>query len=258
MKSEEMKNTTALATVRKQNVVDLDGFSDFTNECEGDSDDVNMSSRVIQGTKLKFIDPRWLIDGQDVTGKQLTLIGVRNVVNKWSHDNKPLVTEILQPGQRFPDFKKLNDEAPRSEWRTSFGKETGPWSGQHCLYFIDDNYNPYTWASPITMTGSSIAVGEIVDHVNRVRKFREPDVYVVVELSHCFFKTGYGAKERPHLPAKALVKLKSNRMGALPAPDATVLTDSSTASPPQQGAPADAQTVEPITLAEEMNDKIKY
>jgi hypothetical protein len=38
MKSEEMKNTTALATVRKQNVVDLDGFSDFTNECEGDSD----------------------------------------------------------------------------------------------------------------------------------------------------------------------------------------------------------------------------
>jgi hypothetical protein len=142
MKIEEMKNTTALATVRKQNVVDLDGFSGFTNECEGDGDDVNMSSRVIQGIKLKFIDPRWLIDDQDVTGKQLTLIGVRNVVNKWSQDNRPLVTEILQPGQKFPDFKKLNDEAPRTEWRTSFGKETGPWSGQHCLYFIDDNYNP--------------------------------------------------------------------------------------------------------------------
>jgi hypothetical protein len=248
MSNEEMKSATALTSVRK-NIVDLDGFNGFTNECEGDGDDVNMSSRVIQGTKLKFIDPRWLIDDQDVTGKQLTLIGVRNVVNKWSQDNRPLVTEILQPGQKFPDFKKLNDEAPRSEWRTSFGKETGPWSGQHCLYFIDDNYNPYTWASPITTIGSSIAVGEIVDHVNRVRKFREPDVYVVVELSHCLFKTGYGDRERPHLPAKALVKLKSNRV-ALPTPDTPVLT--------QQGAPADAQTVEPITLTEETNDWIKY
>jgi hypothetical protein len=54
---------------------------------------------------------------------------------------------------------------------------------------------------------------------------------------------------RPHLPAMALVKLKSNRV-ALPTPDTPVLT--------QQGAPADAQTVEPITLAEETNDWIKY
>jgi hypothetical protein len=249
MSNEEMESATALTSVRK-NIVDLDGFSDFTDEREGDDDDINMSSRVIQGAKLKYLDPRWLIDDQDVTGKRLTLIGVRNVVNKWSKDNKALVTEILPPGQKFPNFKKLNDEAPRSEWRLSFGKETGPWSGQHCLYFIDDNYSPYTWPSPITTIGSSIAVGEIVDHVNRVRKFRDPDVYVVVELSHCLFKTGYGDRERPHLPVKDLVKLKSNRV-ALPTPDTqTVLT--------QQGAPADAQTVEPITLTEEMNDEIKY
>jgi hypothetical protein len=249
MSNEEMESATALTSVRK-NIVDLDGFSDFTDEREGDDDDINMSSRVIQGAKLKYLDPRWLIDDQDVTGKRLTLIGVRNVVNKWSKDNKALVTEILPPGQKFPNFKKLNDEAPRSEWRLSFGKETGPWSGQHCLYFIDDNYSPYTWPSPITTIGSSIAVGEIVDHVNRVRKFRDPDVYVVVELSHCLFKTGYGDRERPHLPVKDLVKLKSNRV-AMPTPDTqTVLT--------QQGAPADAQTVEPITLTEEMNDEIKY
>jgi hypothetical protein len=249
MSNEEMKSATALTSVRK-NIVDLDGFCDFTDEREGDDDDINMSSRVIQGAKLKYLDPRWLIDDQDVTGKRLTLIGVRNVVNKWSKDNKALVTEILPPGQKFPNLKKLNDEAPRSEWRLSFGKETGPWSGQHCLYFIDDNYSPYTWPSPITTIGSSIAVGEIVDHVNRVRKFRDPDVYVVVELSHCLFKTGYGDRERPHLPVKDLVKLKSNRV-ALPTPDTqSVLT--------QQGAPADAQTVEPITLTEEMNDEIKY
>jgi hypothetical protein len=253
MKNEEMENATALTPVRKQNIVDLDEFNDFTNESEGDGDDVNLSSRVIQSAKLKYIDPRWLIDDQDVTGMKLTLIGVRNVVNKWSKDNKPLAPpEILQPGQKFPDFKKRNAEAPRSEWRMSFGKEVGPWSGQHCLYFIDDNYNRFTWASPTTTIGSAIAVEEIVNHVNTVRKFRGSNVYPVVELSHCLFKTGYGDRERPHLPVKGLVTLGSDRAGTLPAPD-----ESSTPAL-AAGAPADAQTVEPITLAEEINDEIKY
>jgi hypothetical protein len=185
MNTEDMKSTTALSTVRKD-IVDLDGFRNFTNEAEGDSGDVNASSRVIQGARLKFLDPRWLIDDQDVTGKQLTLIGVRNVVNKWSQDNRPLITEILAPGQKFPDLKKLNEECPRSEWRMSFGKATGPWSGQHCLYFVDNNLNRYTWPSPIGTVGSAIAVEEIVRHVNTARKFRGPNVYAVVELSHTY------------------------------------------------------------------------
>jgi hypothetical protein len=252
MKDEETKNTTALTPARQRSVVDLDGFNSFTSEVEG-SDDVNTSSRVIQGTKLKYIDPRWLIDERDVTGMRLTLIGVRNVVNKWGPDNKPLIPpEILPPGQKFPDFKKLNNGCPRSEWRVSFGKEVGPWSGQHCLYFVDSNYATYTWASPITTIGSSICVGEIVDHVNRVRKFRDPNVYVEVELSHCFFPTGYGDRERPHLLVKGLVKLASNRMAPLPTSDAPGLADE------RQGAPADAQSVEPVTLAEELSDTVKY
>jgi hypothetical protein len=248
MKSEEMKSANALTSVRK-NVVDLDGFSDFTNESEGDSDDVNASSRVIQGTKLKYLDPRWLVDGQDVTGMLLTLIGWRGVVNKWGLDNRPLVTEILSPGQKFPDFRKLNAETPRSEWRVVFGKETGPWSGQHCLYFIDEHFNRFTWPSPTSTIGSSIAVEEIVNHVKTARKFRGSNVFAVVELSHCFFKTGYGDRERPHLPVKNLVTLGDDRVGALPVPDIPALTG---------GVPADAQTVKPVTLAEEMNDAVKY
>src|SRR4051794_2640421 len=108
---------TALTPVKNQNIVDLDGFNDFTNEVEGAEDErVNTSARVIQGTKLKFIDPRWLIDGRDVTGMLLTIIGVRNVVNKWSPDNRPLVTNILPPGVKFPDFKVLNAKEPQSAW----------------------------------------------------------------------------------------------------------------------------------------------
>src|SRR5262245_10474472 len=248
MSNKETKNATALTTVRKD-VVDLNGFSDFTNESEGGSDDVNTAPGVIQGTRIKFIDPRWLIDGQDVTGMLLTIIGVRNVVTEWGQNNKPITTNILPPGQKFPDFKKLNEKEPQSKWRMAFGQLRGPWEGQHCLYMIDDNYNRYTWASPITTIGSAIAVDEIVRHINTVRKFRGPDAFVVAELSHTHFPNRYKAdRERPFFVGKRVVTLNFDRAGDLPAADTPLpmLSDDPVASSRQQGAPADAQTVEPI------------
>src|SRR5262249_1068570 len=193
-------------TTRKT-AADLDGFSDFTDETEG-STDLNVSGRVIQGEKLKFIDPRWLMSEKDVTGMRLTAIGVVNVVNKWGEDNLPLETQILAAGERFPDFEKLNNKCPRSEWRVAFGKEIGPWSGQHCLYLIDENLNRYTWPSPTATIGSAIAVRELVDQIKLVRKFRQSEnIYPVVELSHVDFKTGYGLRQRPHLAIQQWVTL---------------------------------------------------
>jgi hypothetical protein len=238
---------TAL-TMQKQNVVELDGFNDFTTESEGD-DAINTSSRVIQGTKLKYLDPRWLIEERDVTGMLLTAIGVVNVANKWDDNNKPLITRILAPGEKFPDFDKLNAECPRSEWRTAFGKEVGPWSGQHCLYLIDENLNRYTWPSPTTTIGSAIAVRELVDQIKLARKFRGENVYPVIELNHTYFRTGYGDRERPHLPVQRWVTLGPDRAGALPTPDTPVLS---------AGAPADARTVAPPSTQEVLNDKILY
>jgi hypothetical protein len=84
-------------TTTKKTVLELDGFNAFTNEIEGD-DNVNTGSSIIQGTKLKFLDPHWLIEGQTVTGMLLTAINVRNVVTKWSHDNKPLETQNSRAG----------------------------------------------------------------------------------------------------------------------------------------------------------------
>jgi hypothetical protein len=245
---------TALMPARNQNVVDLDGFNDFTNEVVGAGDEhVNTSAPVIQGTKLKFIDPRWLIDGRDVTGMLLTVIGVRNVVNKWSPDNKPLVTNILPAGEKFPNFEALNAKEPQSAWRMAFGQLKGPWEGQHCLYLIDEHFGRYTWPSPISTIGSSIAVEEIVGHIKKIRKFRGLNVFVVVELGHVHFRNQYKAdRERPFLKVIRTVELGANRPEELPAPDKPL------PELMQQGAPADAKTVEPVTLAEEMGDKCPY
>src|SRR5262249_3880459 len=159
--------------VQKASVVDLDGFSNYTDEVEG-QDDTRAPGQVIQGTKLKFISPRWLEHPTelDVSGKLLTAIGLVKVANKWDLDNNiPVVTRILAPSEKFPDFERLNGETDKSEWREKFGKMVGPWAGQHCLYFVDANLNRFCWPSPTSTIGSAICVRELVDQIKLVRKF---------------------------------------------------------------------------------------
>jgi len=236
-------------------IVELDGFNDFTNEIEG-ADDNNMSGGIIQGTKIKFLDPRWVIDKteKDITGKLLTAIAVVNVVNKWGHDGELLEKRILAPGEKFPDFEKLNAKCP-SEWRENFGKMVGPWSGQHVVYFVDELLNRYTWASPITTVGSAICVSELARQIQLVRKFRGSNVYPVVELGRTDFPTSYGLRQRPYLlNIKDWIKLGADQPGALPASDSTP----EIAPTAPGGAPAGAQSVSEPTAKEVTDDEIKY
>jgi hypothetical protein len=61
---------------------------------------------------------------------------------------------------------------------------------------------------------------------------------------------------------KSLVTLGDDRVDPLPAPDTLQLSGSTAVDvrtgTKTSGIPADAKTVERITLAEEMNDQLKY
>jgi hypothetical protein len=249
---DEVKNEKLPTTTKP--VIELDGFSNYTNEVEGD-EDLNVSGRVIQGAKIKFLDPRWLDNnGTDITGKLLTAIEVVNVVTKWGHNNKPIDTRILVPGEKFPNFAELNAKCDKSEWRERFGKMVGPWSGQHVLYLIDEHVNRYTWPSPLTTIGSAICVREFTDQVKLVRRLKGLNLYAVTELSQVDYPTGYGLKQRPYLlRIKKWVKLGPDQT-ALPAPE----SNPEIAPPASGGAPAGAESVAPPTVAEEFNDKIPF
>jgi hypothetical protein len=238
--------------MKKPSIVELDGFADHTDETEGDGETLDTSSRAIIGDRLKFVDPRWTLGGADVTGMLATLVGTRNVVTKWGPDRKPLITQILAPGEKWPNFKAFNDECPRSEWRDEFGTMKGPWSGQHCLYFIDENGRRLTWPSPITTIGSCIAVNDIIKDVQVARKFRGQDVFAVVKLDHTNYSTKVGMKQRPKLVIVRLVAFGSSGASTLPEPDARPAIDAA------RGAPADAQPVAPLTASEEIGDVVPY
>jgi hypothetical protein len=247
--------------VMRRTVVELDGFNDFTNEIEGEED--RTSSRVIQGTKIGFDDPRWLDNntGKDITGKPLTAVGVLNVINKWSHDNMPLETRILAPGEKFPNFDKLNAECDQSEWRERFGKMTGPWAGQHVVYFIDDHYNKYSWPSPILTIGSAICVRELAEQIKMVRAVKGKNVCPVTKLGHIDFKTSYGLRQRPFLlDIVDWVILGSDQSDPLPAPDTKPPAIDVTPTPATegQGAPPDAQSVGKPTAKEVTRDEIPW
>ena len=264
MRKDEMMKTTSLTTTRSS-VVELDGFDDFTNEVEGVEE--RMSSKVIEGTKIKFIDPRWLNakTGQDITGKHLTVVGVRNVINKWGPDNELLDIRILAPGEKFPNFDKLNAEC-RNEWRTAFGKEVGPWSGQHVIYFVDELWNPYTWPSPTSTAGSSVCVDELMTQIKRVRSIRGDRARPLVELNHTDWPTGYGLKQRPQLVIVKWVVFGADRMETLPPTEMPSIPGpaSSASIPPTAAAKANdvlpdgAQLMTPITPKEELRDEIPW
>jgi hypothetical protein len=237
-----------LVPQRQKTIAELDGFSGYTNAIEGE-EDARADTRVIVGEKLKFNDPIWTLSGTDVTGRLFTAIGIRNAVTKWGLNGKPLETEILAPGVRFPYLRPRNEACPKSEWRMAFGRLVGPWSNHSYVYFIDEDMNKFCWPSQKDTVGSSICVRELADDIQLIRKFRGPNVYLVVELSHTDFNTQYRLRQRPKLINRKPVTLESN-VGEMPAPAVLELAAS--------GAPADAQPVAPVTLQEELGDSILY
>src|SRR5262249_16906969 len=157
--------------------------------------------------------------------------------------------------------KALNAACPQSEWFEKFGKVVGPYQGQRAFYFIDADYNRYTWASPVDTIGSTICFRETMGQIELVRKYKGPDAYPVVELGHCDYPTGYGLKQRPYLLGKMKwVRLNPGRVESLPAADAAPVAEitSQDSSAKAGGAPADAQPVTKPSAKEVTGDEILY
>jgi hypothetical protein len=266
-----------VTTTRPRSVIELDGLSGgYLDDSGQGTDDDRASSRVIQGRKIKFTDPNWYLEGQVITGRPLTIIAMRKVVSKWTGDNVSLETQILLPNDPFPNFKILNEyEGPnakckKSEWfMNRFGKFVGPWQGQRAFYFIDENYNRYTWASPgprceqtpdgnkvMDTIGSAICCREIMDQIELYRRHKGPDVYPVTLLGHCDFKTQVGLKQRPDLLGiKEWVHLSTGRIDAVPAVDAAPVAE---ITAQVSGVPADAVPVTKPTAKEVTGDEIVF
>jgi len=203
MSSEVAKSTRA-----------LDGFDD-------DFPHNDAVSSVIRGAKLKFgNDAVWRSgDGEEIPDdRELLVVDIIRLAQKWV-DQLPVETRILGPGEPFPDVDKLNDAAPREEWREVFGRRVGPWQVGYIVYLLDwKTTRPYTY--PVFTVGGGKAVRELRESVKIARRVQGPDVYPIVTLSDAVFKTGYGGRQRPHFSVKRYETLRANeRSTRLAAPE---------------------------------------
>jgi hypothetical protein len=139
-------------------------------------------------------------------------------LQKWSTDadRPPLDSRFLEPDEPWPDVKALNNAAPRSEWRDSFGTMVGPWECSWVIYLL----NPLTGDKFTYVTGTTgghMAVGDLSDKIKVMRRLRGMRVYPVVTLSDTFMPTKFGGRQRPHFKIARWICLDGDT--ALPAPE---------------------------------------
>jgi hypothetical protein len=270
-----------------------DGFEGYEDQIEGGD---RRQGGVIRGSVVKFTnETTWVTrDGEELPHDlELVAVDIGRVVQKWV-DQQPVETRILEPGEKFPDLKELNDNTPRSEWGVDLnGNPRGPWQAQHIVYLL----NPATmdrYSFPTGTTGGAICVRELVDKTNWMRRFRGAHVYPVVALSDRFMNTKFGGRQRPHFLIKRWVDLDGGEEVALPAPEpapkpAAAALENKPAEAPKNPAAADdddrspaaarerlarskttrrgvtrfsggrrGATVEPVSPGEEMDDEIPF
>ena len=174
--------------------------------------------RVIQGTIVKFTnEAEWMTrdDEKLSAAQELIATGIIRVLQKWIH-KMPVETRILKPGENV-DLEALNEAAPKDEWGERDGKPCGPWQCEYLVYLLDPRtMDRYTYATDTV--GGGIAVRDLRDKVQWMRRLRGQNIYPVVTLDDKFMKTRHGGRQRPHLVVVRWIALGGDNANALPAP----------------------------------------
>jgi hypothetical protein len=222
-----------------------DGFEEFEDRVEGSEE---RTGSVVQRPIIGFTnEAEWVNKDSDEklpADRELVAIQHFRVVQKWK-DGLPIKDEerVLQPGEKWPDVRRLNDAVPREEWVDGpDGQPRGPWQAQHVIRLFD----PRTmdrFSYPTGTVGGGMCVRDLVDRVKLMRQYRGENVYPVVTLTDTFMPTRYGGRQRPHFNIVKWIKLGDGG-GIL--------------SPTESPALSGPQTVEEPTAKEVVDDEIKY
>jgi hypothetical protein len=226
-------------------VTTIDGWDGFTDDVEGTATE-GLAGRVSQGDKIAFTNEvTWVCNDEQISPeREFFAVNVIRVVQKWK-DGMPVETRILGPGEKIPDIEALNAACPKSEWGTDQnGNPRGPWAYEYVTYLLDPVTLDKYWY-PTSTIGGGIAVRDLKDKTQLMRKFRGEKVCAVVTLGDCFMNTRFGGRQRPHFIVKRWVTFGGEKP-ALAAP-----------TEPPKDLPGAKVVAEP-SLKEQMNDEVPW
>jgi hypothetical protein len=207
--------------MRRQN--DQTGVNEMTNNLptnigDGFDDYDDVSNSIIKGTKVKFTnDAKWLdtVTGEVIQpGREFLIVEIIRVGQKWI-SGLPAETRVLLPDEGWPNLERLNEEAPRNEWREAFGRKVGPWQRAYVVYMMDPRtYDGFSY--PTSTAGGFRAVSELKGATQRARMLRGPNVYPLVTLIDVFMKTQFGGRQRPCFKIEDYVPIHPRGGGSPP------------------------------------------
>jgi hypothetical protein len=210
---------------------------------------------------VKFsLDARWLLpDGEEISSThEFAAIDIVRASQRWGKDREqgPLEVIVLEPNQRFPDFKTLNDAVPRDQWLTGLnGEPRGPWQGVFFVYLLDlSTMGRLTYIANASTIGAAIAVRELADKTKWMRRIKGDDaIWGVVTLGDVFMNTRFGGRQRQHFNFVRFIKFgPSGEVKQLESPEQQKLEQLGT------GESVGMQTVEPPSRKEELKDSVPF
>lgn len=167
------------------------------------------TSSIIRGSKIKFSNAgEWLDEAGDVITPEceLLVIEIAKYTQKWL-DGRPAETRPVAPDECFPDVERLNEEAPKTEWREKFGVMRGPWQNTIAVYLFDAK-SAKGFTFPTSTAGGFRAVSELKGRVRNARMVQGVgNIYPVVTLSAVHMNTAYGGRQRPQFKVQRFISL---------------------------------------------------
>jgi hypothetical protein len=209
-----------------------------TQSGNGDDDQQN----IIQGTISRCVDGHWSDRDKLPIPSKLLALATTQAVQRFREGERPL-TITKRP---LPDVAKLNAEIPEDEWELGIdGKPRPPWVLQYVVYLLDPNdASPYTFINHTT--GAAIAVEQLSDRIRLMRLMRGSNVVPLVLLDSKPMKTKFGTKQRPEFKVAEWRELGGG--GEIEQQATPQLEHKATAGKP----------VKPVSVGEELNDKIPF
>ena len=264
MKNDATKNDATKNEVMKEpenEVCNLDGFSGFTDEAEGEDQDQFVHVRVIQGTRINFTnEATWVDVAKQRLPDDLDLIvhDVARVVQKWGQDNMPCEDPIiLAPNQKWPDIKAMNEKCPKSEWRMKFDKLVGPYEAQYVVYLWDPvavALKKYSW--PTSTKGGHVCVAELVEQIQWMRALKKNQrICPVVKLRSKLWVKKYN-RQRPDLSTQYWVARDEGGALTVLTSETLSITRPTTTAP--TSIPTDPKKAMPLTAKEATGDEILF
>ena len=231
------------------------------------------SCRLIRGVIAKCIDGRWAdADGLPMP-ERLLVVGTTRALQCW-REQKPIDTLIEEPGEPLPNVDELNEQIPHNEWEPGLdGRPRPPWQLNWVAYLVNPGTaDCYTYIN--STVGARIAVERLNDKLELMRRMRGADVTPIVALDSRPMKTNFGQKLRPEFrvlewidmapppPAithQAVLQLEQHKAAPRePKPAAEPPSTKAEKTENSKKTTKVGKPVEPVSVAEEMNDEIPF